>query len=110
MGPPADEAPLCREPELPCTLPHMDTRVQDGAEALLEGCPTAESEGGVPMDVPEPAGGEVTPWEDKAAAGTEHPRQERCWREPRGHRVPPRSPDLAGEAGRSGHHVPSSTS
>ncbi|KAM9616674.1 sterile alpha motif domain-containing protein 12-like isoform 2-T2 [Morphnus guianensis] len=46
MGPPADEAPLCREPELPCTLPHMDTRVQDGAEALLEGCPTAEvSEG-----------------------------------------------------------------
>lgn len=53
------------------------------------------------MDVPEPAGGEVTPREDKAAAGTEHLRHERCWRGPRGRCVPLRSPDLAG-AGRRG--------
>ncbi|XP_076191483.1 uncharacterized protein LOC143158909 [Aptenodytes patagonicus] len=115
----------------------MDTRLQDGAEALLEGCPTAEvSEGArweqrpvgqwtvaeseddvpadVPGDVPEPADGELTPREDKAAAGIEHPRQEWCRSEPRVHRVLPKEAQtrlvLAGEAGRSAHRVPGSTS
>ncbi|KQK80814.1 hypothetical protein AAES_89469 [Amazona aestiva] len=41
-----------------------------------------QSEDNVTVDVLETAGGEMMPWEDTAAAGTEHLMQERCWKEP----------------------------
>lgn len=39
------------------------------------------------------------PWDDKAAAGIKHTTWKRCWKESRGHRVPQKNPNLAGEAG-----------
>lgn len=46
------------------------------------------------------------PRDDKAAAGIKNATWQRCWKESRGHRVPQKSPNLAGRAGLHEEKVP----